>query len=250
VGAVGRSGSASRTVGGGGKWPDKRPRDRVCSNGNLSAVAYRVKRASRSTLHGAAVIAIYSRACYRVSTPHTLFACYNQHALSYAQPDSLSLTTTMPKDVLPLVQGPALEQTRPRRTGTLVRRLTGLVLLVVLAQTYVFFGSAPTAPQRTARVPLHAQQTLEKCRAQALVAGPAPDFRARETSDRFVSGTPSVLVRGGKIWTGANNGTEVIDGDVLLEGGLIKNVGKLGGLSEQDVILRNRMGTLKVFCIF
>ena len=58
-------------------------------------------------------------------------------------------------------------------------------------------------------------------------AGPPPgwDCRKRTESDRFVPGTPSVLLRNGMIWTGARNGTEIVHGDVLLDRGLVVAVG-------------------------
>ncbi|KAJ7735556.1 hypothetical protein DFH07DRAFT_1065042 [Mycena maculata] len=57
---------------------------------------------------------------------------------------------------------------------------------------------------------------------------PAPGFLASRTalgSDRFVEGTPAVLIRNAKILTGARNGTEVIFGDILLDKGLVLGVG-------------------------
>jgi len=40
-----------------------------------------------------------------------------------------------------------------------------------------------------------------------------------------------VLIKGGRIWTGRNNGTQVIYGDVLMERGIIKRIGKLGWMN-------------------
>ena len=40
-----------------------------------------------------------------------------------------------------------------------------------------------------------------------------------------------MLIQGGRIWTGRNNGTQVIDGDVLMERGIIKRIGKLGWMN-------------------
>jgi imidazolonepropionase-like amidohydrolase len=39
-----------------------------------------------------------------------------------------------------------------------------------------------------------------------------------------------VLIKEGRIWTGKNNGTQVIYGDILMEKGIIKSVGRLGWL--------------------
>jgi cytosine/adenosine deaminase-related metal-dependent hydrolase len=46
-------------------------------------------------------------------------------------------------------------------------------------------------------------------------------------SDRFEPGTKATLIRNATIWTGALNGTEVIFGDLLLDGGIIKGIGKI-----------------------
>ncbi|KAF8523832.1 hypothetical protein JB92DRAFT_3140680 [Gautieria morchelliformis] len=47
----------------------------------------------------------------------------------------------------------------------------------------------------------------------------------RSESDRFIPETKATLLRNGKIWTSALNGTEVIYGDVLLDKGLVKAIG-------------------------
>ncbi|EAU91444.1 amidohydrolase [Coprinopsis cinerea okayama7 len=58
--------------------------------------------------------------------------------------------------------------------------------------------------------------------------------RRRTTSDRFERGTKPVLIKNGKIWTGRRNGTEVIYADVLLNKGIIKEVGYLDIASLQE----------------
>lgn len=66
---------------------------------------------------------------------------------------------------------------------------------------------------------------LAKCNALKLPAGPAPDFHARKLSDRFQSGTRPSLIKNATIWTSALNGTEIVSGDIFLDGGIIKAVG-------------------------
>lgn len=66
-------------------------------------------------------------------------------------------------------------------------------------------------------------------------AGPPKGFHKRSQSDRFAHGTKPVLIQRGTIWTGRNNGTEVIHGDILLDKGIIKSVGHL------------RRGTLEMY---
>jgi hypothetical protein len=69
------------------------------------------------------------------------------------------------------------------------------------------------------------RKTLDRCKYIRTPAGPPSDFHSRQQSDRFVSGTKPVLLRNGKIWTGARNGTEIVYGDVLLDKGIVKAVG-------------------------
>ncbi|KAF9460668.1 carbohydrate esterase family 9 protein [Collybia nuda] len=74
---------------------------------------------------------------------------------------------------------------------------------------------------------------LDRCKAISTPAGPPVGFqsssRVDRGSDRQVPGTPPTLIRNAKIWTGAHNGTEVVDGDILLDKGVIVSVGKVPG---------------------
>ncbi|KAA1473973.1 carbohydrate esterase family 9 protein [Dentipellis sp. KUC8613] len=129
--------------------------------------------------------------------------------------DKLPLPTTTTPDALP-------------RGRTKHRRLHGFIAfcaLYLFAQLYLQSGtqSAPLAD-----LPIHAQETLARCRALNLAPGPPPDFHRRRESDRYVPGTPATLIRNARIWTGGDNGTEVVKGDLYLDGGLIRGVGRLG----------------------
>ena len=77
--------------------------------------------------------------------------------------------------------------------------------------------------------PLHSSQAviIAKCHHLQMQAGPPQDFHIRTHSDRFEEGTRPVLVKNAKIWTGEKNGTEVIQGDILMDHGIIKNIGYL-----------------------
>ncbi|KAF9241518.1 carbohydrate esterase family 9 protein [Melanogaster broomeanus] len=66
-------------------------------------------------------------------------------------------------------------------------------------------------------VPLHSEHLAKfaaRCEYLAREPGPSHDFHQRTHSDP-------------KIWSGNNNGTEVIHGDILLENGLIAAVGRI-----------------------
>lgn len=111
-----------------------------------------------------------------------------------------------------------------------------MVVLCALAATIValacniyltaenYLGNAPL---RAGPVPQHAYQILTRCAALKTFPGPPADFIAREVSDRFEPGTNSTLIRNATIWTGARNGTEIIFGDLLLDGGIVKGIGDI-----------------------
>ncbi|EIW84617.1 hypothetical protein CONPUDRAFT_134601 [Coniophora puteana RWD-64-598 SS2] len=83
---------------------------------------------------------------------------------------------------------------------------------------------APTpSPQQLAQ----RARILSRCEYLSTPAGPPSDFAQRTRSDRFVPGTRPVLLRNARIWTGGNDGTEVLEGDVYLEDGIVKAVGSV-----------------------
>ncbi|KAJ7510409.1 carbohydrate esterase family 9 protein [Mycena galericulata] len=71
-------------------------------------------------------------------------------------------------------------------------------------------------------------QVVSTCRALQLPAGTPDDFHTRLESDRFVPGTRPHLIQNARLWTGRENGTEIIRGDVLIDKGLIKGIGHFG----------------------
>ncbi|TDL29918.1 hypothetical protein BD410DRAFT_823894 [Rickenella mellea] len=84
----------------------------------------------------------------------------------------------------------------------------------------------------TTKTPHPEQVTLKgpdrhRCAALKVPPGPPLDFHNRVVSDRFVQGTSPVLIRNATIWSGANNGTEIIHGDILLDQGLVKALGHI-----------------------
>ncbi|KAI0320932.1 carbohydrate esterase family 9 protein [Amylostereum chailletii] len=147
-------------------------------------------------------------------------------------------------DGLPIPAGAAAPSNASRPRGR-IARWAGLLILLSAVQMLVFSDSSPSL----ARVPIHAQETLNKCRSHSLLPGPTQSFHHRTKSDRHVPGTPATLIRNAKIWTGVENGTEVIKGDVFLEDGLIKGVGHIGSfdrLTEMELDRLQATGKLKV----
>lgn len=85
--------------------------------------------------------------------------------------------------------------------------------------------------------PKNAHEITQRCRALRTHAGPPDDFlRSRSVSDRFEEGTKAVLIKNARIWTGKRNGTQVIEGDILLDKGIIKSIGHLDVASASDLL--------------
>lgn len=70
-------------------------------------------------------------------------------------------------------------------------------------------------------------EILSKCTYTHAKPGPPPHFHARIQSDRYAENTKPVLVRNATIWTAANDGHEVLTGDLLMHRGLIKAIGNV-----------------------
>lgn len=115
------------------------------------------------------------------------------------------------------------------------------VLTVLVLATFYFSIDLPLLsvghPRPHVRVPLHAADTLAKCRSLSVKPAPPPGFSSRTQSDRYEPGTSSVLIRNASIWTGLNNGEDVVHGDILLENGLIKSIGDANALLNKDDVI-------------
>ncbi|KAF7323617.1 Carbohydrate esterase family 9 protein [Mycena kentingensis (nom. inval.)] len=92
---------------------------------------------------------------------------------------------------------------------------------------------------RSDAVPINAQTILAQCKALDLQPGPPDDFYARKQSDRFEDGTKPTLIRNATIWTGQDDGKEVLTGDILLDKGIIQKLGSVDvrTLSADTVVL-------------
>jgi hypothetical protein len=107
----------------------------------------------------------------------------------------------------------------------LYRPLFTIVFFLCLQTAFVFRYRTSSTPT----IPIHASKTLQKCRHLHTKPRPSPDFDLRKQSDRFVPGTRATLIRNATIWTGGANGLEISNGDLLLDCGLIKAVGRVDG---------------------
>ena len=129
--------------------------------------------------------------------------------------------------MLPLTSTDQQRHGRRRGQRRVFRALTAAVLLAVGPLAYYtgaltlnFDGQRPVET-----LPINAQGIINKCQALNRLPGPPPDFHDRAKSDRYEPGTKPVLVKNAKIWTGRDEGYEVVQGDLLLANGIIKAVG-------------------------
>jgi hypothetical protein len=134
-----------------------------------------------------------------------------------------------------------------RRSANTVKRPLLLALCAVVAtlslHAYILYVTTISrdAPARVHRVPADARSILRQCAGLRAMPGPPEDFHARVHSDRFESGTRPTLIKNARVWTGAKNGTETLDGDVLLSGGVVKGVGNI-----PEALLRDLTGLVVV----
>ncbi|KAJ6625571.1 hypothetical protein B0H10DRAFT_2001975 [Mycena sp. CBHHK59/15] len=101
------------------------------------------------------------------------------------------------------------------------------VLLILLAVSTIFRVLSAPSGHGSHTLPINSAQILNKCRSLHLTPGPPHDFHERSQSDRFEPGTKPTLLRNASIWTGRDNGNEVIHGDLLLDKGIIKKLGSI-----------------------
>jgi hypothetical protein len=83
---------------------------------------------------------------------------------------------------------------------------------------------------------------LSLCQSLKTPAGPPSDFHRRVQSDRFVPGTKPTLIKNAKIWTGQDNGMHVIQGDILLDQGMITEVGRVSPKKHKDISVLDAHG--------
>lgn len=120
------------------------------------------------------------------------------------------------------------QQQRPQRRAPSLFRIfiftvIAFVVLRTSAQTLLLYFQS----SHSSTIPVFAAETLQKCHHLHTKPGPPPHFNLREESDRYAPGTRATFIRNATIWTGGVNGLETVQGDLLLDRGLIKAVGKI-----------------------
>lgn len=171
---------------------------------------------------------------------------HGKFAITSASSTTTTKTTTMTKwsHTLPIS---AARSTPPRKF-----RGNVIVILTLLATFQLYFvGSRfPTLFRRTVQVPFHAERSLARCASLKVAAGPPANFHDRKVSDRFAHGTKATLLHNARIWTGENNGTEILHGDVFIDKGIIQSVGDVNlnalGLDLDGMIARGELDVVDV----
>ncbi|KAG6911405.1 hypothetical protein DXG01_016502 [Tephrocybe rancida] len=119
----------------------------------------------------------------------------------------------------------------PQRTmgmDSRFRRLAHFTVLSLLVTAALLYSTHPSNLPSTSE---DAERVFAQCASIATPAGPGPLYshasRARTGSERYVVGTPPTLIRNAKIWTGRDNGTEIVHGDLLLDKGVVVALGRI-----------------------
>ncbi|KAG2121914.1 hypothetical protein DEU56DRAFT_89089 [Suillus clintonianus] len=111
------------------------------------------------------------------------------------------------------------------------------LVFLVLFQSSTFLSS--TFSQSSPHELIRRSQILSKCAYTRAKPGPPPHFHARTQSDRYAANTKPILVRNATIWTAANDGHEILTGDLLMHYGLIKAIGQVPLSMIQQLELEN-----------
>ncbi|KAF9566706.1 carbohydrate esterase family 9 protein [Agrocybe pediades] len=118
----------------------------------------------------------------------------------------------------------------PHRHGAARPQLFKYLAAVVLVAVITATSSGVTLGwhrQSSVHVPINAAEIVDKCRALNVLPGPPTNFHERTQSDRYEAGTPPTHIKNATIWTGHADGHEVIVGDILLDKGIIQEVGRI-----------------------
>ena len=113
-----------------------------------------------------------------------------------------------------------------RKAAPLIAILSLSAAIAILALQFSTSLTKPTFFQRNV-APSNAQEILQKCQSLRAFPGPSPRFERREVSDRYEPGTNATWIRNCRILTGENNGSVIIHGDLFLDKGIVKALGKI-----------------------
>jgi len=134
-----------------------------------------------------------------------------------------------------------MEKSSPSVPSSNTPRILAIPIAVFLLLLFsgTFFPSAPLG----IRVPSSVDASLlQRCRSLNTPAGPPADFHKRTQSDRFSPGTKPIIIKNAKIWTGEDNGRHVMQGDILLDKGMIMEVGGIPQHNCKDITVLDAQG--------
>ncbi len=165
------------------------------------------------------------------------------HFITVMRPSLPPPTTTMTKRYRPL-QMDAHWATPPRKVKP------KMIIILALLSSLQLYLISPTLFRSASQLPLHAEHSLARCASLKISAGPPANFHDRSESDRFVAGTKATLLHNAHIWTGENNGTEILHGDVFIDKGIIQGVGNIDlrafGLDVDSMVARGELNVVDV----
>lgn len=124
---------------------------------------------------------------------------------------------------------------------SIIALLIFLATLLVVLERYLAHSGEPfkfahSLDNSLQHVPaIDTQTILARCASLKAVPGPPPAFRSRDISDRYEPGTNGTWIKHGLIFSGEKNGTVIIKGDLLLDKGIVKAIGRIPGWMLDEV---------------
>ncbi|QRV94368.1 carbohydrate esterase family 9 protein [Ceratobasidium sp. AG-Ba] len=117
---------------------------------------------------------------------------------------------------------------RRKNKPACVLRLNSFAVVALGAAGFVLWNASHLSHGHRSRPhPPHAARIIHKCKSLHATPGPPDSFWSRTVSDRFEPGTPPTWIQNATIWTGGDDGYEIIVGDIFLDRGIIKAVGRV-----------------------
>ncbi|KAK7472814.1 hypothetical protein VKT23_000921 [Stygiomarasmius scandens] len=133
-----------------------------------------------------------------------------------------------------------MEKSSPSVPSSNTPRILAIsIIFLLLLFSGTFFPSVPLGIRTPGSVDA---SLLQRCRSLNTPAGPPADFHKRTQSDRFSPGTKPIIIKNAKIWTGEDNGKHVMQGDILLDKGMIMEVGGIPEHNCKDITVLDAQG--------
>lgn len=103
------------------------------------------------------------------------------------------------------------------------------LLSILVTYSHPDVSSAHSLEHSQQHVPVNAVKIIARCMSLKASSGPPPAFNSRDISDRYEPGTNATWIKNGVIFTGEKNGTVIVKGDLLLDKGIVKAIGRIPG---------------------